>query len=186
MARIIFLGTSDFALPILNKLTNNKYNIVSVFTKPPQKSKRGQKILKSAIHQFAEKHSLNIQTPHKIKDDLEFIKNSKIDLGIVVAYGQLIPIEVLNSCKFGFINIHASLLPNHRGAAPIQRSLINLDEKTGISFMKINESLDSGPVFNCYEITIERIDNYVTLSKKLCPWFLALISKSFLPYRQSI
>ena len=85
----------------------------------------------------------------------------------MVAYGQIIPENVLNSCKLGFINVHASLLPKYRGAAPIQRSLINLEKFTGISFMKINKTLDSGPICNQYKIKIEDKDNYKTLMLKL-------------------
>ena len=167
MEKIIFFGTPNFSIPTLSKLIDSKYEIVSVFTKPAKKSNRGQKVLKSAIHKFAEKFKLDIKTPENIKSEINFIKNSKIDLGIVVAYGQIIPESILNSCKYGFINIHASLLPKYRGAAPIQRSLINLEKFTGISFMKMNHKLDSGPVFNKYQIKIDEKDNNETLSSKL-------------------
>ena len=132
-----------------------------------KKSNRGQKILKSPVHNYAEKFNLKIKTPENLKKEENFIKTTEFDLGIVVAYGQIIPKSILESCKLGFINIHASLLPKYRGAAPIQRSLINLEKFTGISFMKLNNVLDSGPIFNQYKIPINKTDNSETLSKKL-------------------
>lgn len=167
MNKVIFLGTPDFAVPVLQTLINNNINIKTVFTQPAKKSNRGQKIFKSPVHLFAEKYNLIIKTPKNIENEENYIKSMDIDLGIVVAYGQIIPENVLNSCKLGFINVHASLLPKYRGAAPIQRSLINLEKFTGISFMKINKTLDSGPICNQYKIKIEDKDNYKTLMLKL-------------------
>tara|TARA_A100000164_G_C21857495_1_gene748353 strand:+ start:184 stop:1101 length:918 start_codon:yes stop_codon:yes gene_type:complete len=167
MSKIIFLGTPKFAIPILRQLIKSKKEIFAVFTQPPNKSNRGQKIIKSPIQKFAEENNLNVKSPTQITKEKKFLVNSKIDLGIVVAYGQLIPSEILKASKHGFINIHASLLPKYRGAAPIQRSIINLDQVTGISFMKITEKLDSGPVCNKYELNIDKNDNYVSLSDKL-------------------
>ena len=167
MSKIIFLGTPKFAIPILRQLVKSKKEIFAVFTQPPNKSNRGQKITKSPIQKFAEENNLNIKSPTQIMKEKKFLVDSKIDLGIVVAYGQLIPSEILKVSKHGFINIHASLLPKYRGAAPIQRSIINLDQVTGISFMKITEKLDSGPVCNKYELNIDKNDNYVSLSDKL-------------------
>ena len=167
MTKFIFLGTPDFAVPVLSKLIKNNLNIKIVYTQPPRQSNRGQKILKSPIHLLSEKYNLIIKTPINIKNEENFLKKQKIDLGIVVAYGQMIPENILNICKFGFINIHASLLPKYRGAAPIQRALINLEKFTGISFMKINNQLDSGPVCNQYKLKIDEEDNYETLMLKL-------------------
>ena len=167
MTKVIFLGTPDFAVPVLSKLIKNNLNIKIVYTQPPRQSNRGQKILKSPIHLLSEKYNLIIKTPINIKNEENFLKKQKIDLGVVVAYGQMIPENILNICKFGFINIHASLLPKYRGAAPIQRALINLEKFTGISFMKINNQLDSGPVCNQYKLKIDEEDNYETLMSKL-------------------
>ena len=167
MHKIIFLGTPNFAVPILDRIIKNELEIICVFTQPPKRSNRGQKILNSPVHNYAEKFNLKIKTPENIKKEENFIKTVEFDLGIVVAYGQIIPESILKSCKYGFINIHASLLPKYRGAAPIQRSLINLEKFTGISFMKLNNFLDSGPVCNQYKIPINKTDNSETLSKKL-------------------
>ena len=143
--------TPMFAVPILKSLYQNGYPISDVYTQPPQKSQRGQKINKSPIQGIAETLNLNFRTPKYLKDnndEYEDFKSINADLVIVVAYGQIIPREFLKLTKKGFINIHASLLPKWRGAAPIQRSIMNLDRETGVSVMKIAEQLDTGPVCN--------------------------------------
>ena len=152
------MGTPMFAVPILKSLYQNGYPISCVYTQPPQKSKRGQKINKSPIQLISETLNIEFRTPNSLKenlDELEYFKSLEADLAIVVAYGQIIPKSYLNLTKKGFINIHASILPKWRGAAPIQRSIMNLDKETGISIMKIGEELDTGPVCNIYKINIE-------------------------------
>ena len=147
-----------FAVPILKSLYQNGYPISHVYTQPPQKSQRGQKINKSPIQGIAETLNLEFRTPKNLKDNNEeydYFKSIDADLVIVVAYGQIIPKEFLSLAKKGFINIHASLLPKWRGAAPIQRSIMNLDKEVGISIMKIVEQLDTGPVCNTYKIDLE-------------------------------
>ena len=166
MSNIVFMGTPQFAVPILKKV-NQKYKIKCVFTQPPSKSNRGQIFTKSPIHTCAEELNLEIKTPKKIDEEFEYLKELNLDLVIVVAYGQLISKKILDLSKKGFLNIHASLLPKWRGAAPIQRSILNNEKKTGISFMKIDEKLDSGPVCNKYSIDILDQDNAEILSEKL-------------------
>ena len=164
------MGTPLFAVPILKSLYQNGYSLNVVYTQPPQKSHRGQKINKSPIQNISETLNLEFRTPNRIKDnkeEFEYIKRLKADLAIVVAYGQIIPKEFLNLTKKGFINIHASILPNWRGAAPIQRSIMNLDNETGISIMKINEELDSGPISNIYKIKLDEKNNASEISEKL-------------------
>ena len=164
------MGTSDFAVPILKSLYQNGYPISAVYTQPPKKSNRGQKINKSPIHIFSETLSYDIRTPFTLKNndqEKEYFKNLELDLVIVVAYGQIIPKEYLNLSKKGFINIHASQLPKWRGAAPIQRSLMNLDKETGISIMKINEKMDEGPIYDTFSMQIGKNQNAQDLSEKL-------------------
>ena len=168
--KIIFMGTPMFAVPILKFLYQNGYPISDVYTQPPQKSQRGQRINKSPIQGIAETLNLEFRTPKYLKDnkeEYEYFKSIDADLAIVVAYGQIIPKEFLNLTKKGFINIHASLLPKWRGAAPIQRSIMNLDKETGISVMKITEKLDSGPVCNIYRIDLQRNLNASDVADKL-------------------
>ena len=166
MSNIVFLGTPQFAEPILKKI-NQKYKINCVFTQPPSKSNRGQKFTKSPIHTCAEELNLEIKTPKKIDEEFEYLKELNLDLVIVVAYGQLISKKILDLSKKGFLNIHASLLPKWRGAAPIQRSILNNEKITCISFMKINEKLDSGPICSKYKLEISDQDNTEILSEKL-------------------
>ena len=164
------MGTPMFAVPILKSLYQNGYPISDVYTQPPQKSQRGQRINKSPIQGIAETLNLKFRTPKYLKDnkeEYEYFKSIDADLAIVVAYGQIIPKEFLNLTKKGFINIHASLLPKWRGAAPIQRSIMNLDKETGISVMKITEKLDSGPVCNIYRIDLKRNLNASDVADKL-------------------
>jgi len=167
MSKLIFLGTSEFALPILKKIHESKNEIISVITKPPSRSKRGQRIQISPVHDFAKKKNLFVKTPAKIENEESFFKDLEFDLGIVVAYGQIIPEKILKYGKFGFINVHASILPKYRGAAPIQRSIINSDKITGVSIMKINRGLDAGPVCNIYKVQINETDNSISLATKL-------------------
>ena len=168
--KIIFMGTPLFCVPILKSLHQNGYNIAAVYTQPPQKSHRGQKINKSPIQIVSETLNIEYRTPKTLKDNNEeykLIKKLDADLAIVCAYGQIIPKNFLNLVKKGFINIHASILPKWRGAAPIQRSIMNLDPETGISIMKINEELDSGPVSNIYKIKIYPSQNTEEISEIL-------------------
>ena len=168
--KIIFMGTPLFAVPILKSLYQNGYHISVVYTQPPQKSHRGQRINKSPIQGISETLNLSFRSPQSLRENVEeynFIKDLKADLAIVVAYGQIIPKKYLELTKKGFINIHGSLLPKWRGAAPIQRSIMNLDEETGISIMKIVEELDSGPVSKSYKIKIDNKSNAEEISEQL-------------------
>ena len=168
--KIVFMGTPMFAVPILKSLYQNGYPISNVYTQPPQKSQRGQRINKSPVQGIAETLNLEFRTPKTLKENTEeydYFKEIGADLVIVVAYGQIIPKEFLSLPKKGFINIHASILPNWRGAAPIQRSIMNLDEETGVSIMKIGEKLDTGPVCNTYKINLENNLNALEIGEKL-------------------
>jgi methionyl-tRNA formyltransferase len=164
------MGTPLFAVPILKALYQNGYSVSVVYTQPPQKSQRGQKINKSPIQGISETLQIECRTPNSLRDNKEeynYLKVLNADIAIVVAYGQIIPKEYLNLVKKGFINIHASLLPKWRGAAPIQRSIMNLEKETGVSIMKIEEKLDTGPICNSYKIEIIDNDNAETVSEKL-------------------
>ena len=164
------MGTPMFAVPILKSLYQNGYPISDVYTQPPQKSQRGQRINKSPIQGIAETLNLEFRTPKFLKnnnEEFEYFKSINADLAVVVAYGQIIPKEFLNLTKKGFINIHASILPAWRGAAPIQRSIMNLDKETGITVMKIAEELDTGPICNTYKINLENNLNAQDISEQL-------------------
>ena len=166
--KIVFMGTPEFSVPTLESLINSNHKVLTVYSQPASKANRGQKIFPSSVENFAKTHSLNLRTPDNIDNkEYNYLKKLKPDIVVVVAYGKIIPKRFLNLAKFGFINVHASLLPKWRGAAPIQRAIMNLDNQTGISIMKIVEELDSGPVMHQDKIQInEKIDS-LTLSKVL-------------------
>ncbi|MDC3089930.1 methionyl-tRNA formyltransferase [Candidatus Pelagibacter sp.] len=168
--KIIYMGTPLFAVPILKSLYQNDYLISVVYTQPPHKSHRGQKINKSPVQGICETLNIDLRCPEDLRNnakEYEFIKNLDADLAVVVAYGQIIPEKFLNLTKMGFVNIHGSILPKWRGAAPIQRSIMNLDKETGISIMKLTNKLDGGPVSNIYKIKLDQNDNAEVISKKL-------------------
>ena len=162
--KIAFMGTPSFAVPALKKI-NKVFKVDTVFTQPPRKSKRGMKELSSPVHEISNQLNLDVRTPNRLNDDLEFFKSKKFSLVVVAAYGQIIPDDFLKECLF--INIHASLLPSWRGAAPIQRSLMNRDKSTGISIMKIEKELDSGPVLLTKSLPINIYSKHGDVEKKL-------------------
>jgi len=163
------MGTPQFSVPILKTLVKSSYQISYVYTQSPKKSSRGQKLNPSPIQVSAENLKLAIRNPNNLNTDeeLKFFKEINPDIVIVVAYGQLISKKFLEVPMKGFINIHASLLPSWRGAAPIQRAIMNLDQQTGVSFMKIQEELDSGPVMKKISISINPADTSGIISEKL-------------------
>ena len=167
--KIVFMGTPEFSVPTLDALIKNKFNIVGVYTQPPKKSKRGQKINASPIEEFSKKNKINFRNPISLdsREEFEIFKELSPDLAVVVAYGQIIPKNFLGTTKFGFINIHASLLPKWRGAAPIQRAIMNGDTKTGVSIMRIEEKLDGGPVLSAKELDLDQTTTYGEIEKKL-------------------
>tara|TARA_Y100000590_G_scaffold207309_1_gene234750 strand:- start:524 stop:1444 length:921 start_codon:yes stop_codon:yes gene_type:complete len=166
---VVFMGTPEFAVPTLDILIKKKFNILKVYTQPPKKSKRGQKINSSPIENFCKKNKINFGNPASLDNEDEFNIFKKLlpDIVIVVAYGQIIPKNFLTKTKFGFINIHGSLLPKWRGAAPIQRAIINGDKKIGISIMKIEEKLDSGPVLMSKELELDQNKTFGEIEKQL-------------------
>ena len=177
--KIIFMGTPFFAVPILESILNSEHQVLAVYTQNPKKSNRGQKLNISPIHQFSKINNIQVRSPITLdQEETKFIKNMTPDVVVVVAYGKIIPKEILEIKNIKFINIHASLLPKWRGAAPIQRSLIEMDKETGISIMKIVQKLDAGPFLIQERIKIEKNDNYNSLSNKLANLGSKLILQS--------
>ncbi|RZO49222.1 MAG: methionyl-tRNA formyltransferase [Candidatus Pelagibacterales bacterium] len=178
--KVVFMGTPKFSVPTLESLIKNKFNILSVYTQPAAKSNRGQKINFSPVQEFAKNKKLNIKNPKNLNnaEELEAFKKLSADIVVVVAYGQIIPKNFLDLVKFGFINIHASLLPKWRGAAPIQRAIMNGDRKTGVSIMKIEEKLDSGPVILVKEIDLEKNNTCGEIEKNLSEIGASLLIES--------
>ena len=166
---IVFMGTPRFSVPTLDLLVKNKFNIVKVYTQPAKKSKRGQKINPSPIEEYCKKNKLSFRSPQTLNSEEEFnsFKELSSNLIIVVAYGKIIPKNFLKKTKSRFINIHASLLPKWRGAAPIQRAIMNGDKNIGVSIMKIEEKLDSGPVLTSKGFELDKNATYDEIEKKL-------------------
>lgn len=146
--RIIFMGTPDFAVPALQALLKAGHEIAAVYTQPPRAAGRGMALRPSPVHQVAEAAGLEVLTPEKLKaaDDQARFASFEADAAMVVAYGIILPKPILEATERGIFNIHASLLPRWRGAAPINRAIMAGDAETGVSIMRVTEGLDAGPV----------------------------------------
>lgn len=147
MMRVIFMGTPDFAVPTLEKIIEEGHNVVAVVTQPDKPKNRGMQMQESPVKEVAKKHNILVLQPEKVRKDKEFLEKIKAlnaDVSVVVAFGQILPKEVLETPKYGSINVHGSILPKYRGAAPIQWSVINGDEIAGVTTMYMDEGLDSG------------------------------------------
>jgi methionyl-tRNA formyltransferase len=146
--RIIFMGTPDFAVPVLTALIGQDHDVRAVYTQPPRPAGRGMSVRKSPVHQKAEQFAIPVYTPQTLRDPQEQRRFAQIeaDFAIVVAYGLILPSEILSATRLGAYNVHASLLPRWRGAAPINRAIMAGDTETGVMIMKMDEGLDTGPV----------------------------------------
>ncbi len=181
--KIIFMGTPDFACPALEKIISNKnFEVVAVYSRPPQIAGRGHKINNSPIHNLALKHNIKVITPTSLKDEKiqQEFKNFNADAAVIVAYGLILPKIILESTKFGCINIHPSLLPKWRGPSPIQYSLLNGDKKTGICIIKMDEGVDSGPILAKTEFDVAENENYANLAPKMANLGANLLEKTLL------
>ena len=163
------MGTPEFSVKSLESLIKSNYKILCVYSQPPKKKGRGQKSKISPVHKIAEKYNLTVRTPNNLNTDEEinYFKSTKPNVVIVVAYGKLIPEQILKIPNVLFINLHASLLPKWRGAAPIERSILNKDRETGVSIMKIISDLDAGPYLKQVKIKLNKNDTYGEIYKKL-------------------
>ena len=167
--KLVFMGTPKFSVPALKALDQSKHQICAVYSQPPRLAGRGKKLKLSDVHKEALDLGLNIHTPENFRSekDQNIFKELKADIAVVVAYGLILPRQVLSSPKLGCLNIHASLLPRWRGAAPIQRAIMEGDSETGICIMKMDEGLDTGPVLSSKKIQISKNDTSKTLSERL-------------------
>ena len=155
--RLVFMGTPDIAKIYLQALIDNQYDIIATYTQPPRKQGRGMKIQDSAIHTLSQQYNIPVYHPKNfssLKVKKEF-KELRSDIVVIMGYGVLLPQDILNIPVHGCINIHISLLPRWRGAAPIEYAILNGDEITGACIFKLEEKLDSGPIIATQEINIE-------------------------------
>lgn len=167
--RIVFFGTPREAAGVLKTLFGSRHDVVAVFTQPDRPKGRGLKVEPSAVKRLAAQRGLKVLEPEKLSDEKikEALVELNADIGVVVAYGKIIPSELLSIPKSGMINIHASLLPKYRGAAPIQWALLNGEKETGVTIFKLAEMLDAGDVIAQESVKIEGGDNAGSLGRKL-------------------
>lgn len=167
---IVFMGTPDFAVPTLQMLIDQKYNIQAVVTQPDKPKGRGKKEAMPPVKELALKYGIPVLQPERIKGDEEFynhIKSLNPDLIVVVAFGQILPENILNIPRLGCVNIHGSLLPKLRGAAPIQWAVINQETVTGVTIMYMDKGMDTGDMLLKKEIPIEADETYYSLHEKM-------------------
>ena len=167
--KIVFAGTTPFSAFHLHLLIKSKNEVAAVLTQPDRKSGRGKNLKPSPVKTLSEKEGLQIIQPKSLKNNPEVIEGLKAispDLILVVAYGLILPPEIISLPEFGCINVHASLLPRWRGAAPIERSILEGDSKGGITYMKMDEGLDTGPIMKLLPCTFDEDEDSGTLEKK--------------------
>lgn len=147
--RIVFMGSPDFAVPVLAALVEAGHDVVCVYSQPPRPAGRGKKLRPTPVHQWAETNGIEVRTPKSLKKAPEQTEFSALDLdaAVVVAYGLILPQEILDAPRLGCMNMHASLLPRWRGAAPIHRAVMAGDKETGVEAMMMESGLDTGPVW---------------------------------------
>jgi methionyl-tRNA formyltransferase len=179
MTRIIFMGTPEFAVPVLDALST-RYSISAVYTRPDRPAGRGRKIAESPVKQFAREHGLTVEQPASLRkaENIERLRAYAPDLIIVAAYGLILPQAVLDIPPLGCINTHASLLPRHRGASPITAAILAGDSETGITLMKMDAGLDTGPIIAVDKLLIANDETTATLSEKLAHLAAALLIRT--------
>jgi methionyl-tRNA formyltransferase len=167
--RVAFLGTPDFAVASLEALAEAGHEIVCVYSQPPRPAGRGHRERPSPVHRFADERSWPVRTPLTLRDpdEQEAFGRLNLDVAVVVAYGLILPRAILEAPRLGCINVHASLLPRWRGAAPIQRALLAGDRETGVTIMQMDEGLDTGPTLLRRAVAIEKEDTAQTLHDRL-------------------
>ena len=175
------MGTAPFSIPTLQKIITGGYELKGVYTSPSKKANRGMQISKSPVALYAEENNLELYSPKELRspEEIKFIRDMNLDFIVVIAYGLILPEEILNLPKFGCYNLHASILPRWRGAAPIQRSMIEGDEMTGVTIMKMNKGLDTGDIVLQDKLKINISESYTELETRLSLMGADLFEKFF-------
>jgi methionyl-tRNA formyltransferase len=167
--RVVFMGTPDFAVPTLSEIVGQGHEVVAVYTRPPAAAGRGMELKLSPVHRMAERFGLPVLTPKTLRTEeaTETFRSHEADVAVVVAYGMLLPKPVLDAPQLGCLNLHASLLPRWRGAAPIQRAIMAGDKITGVQVMRMSVGLDEGPVLSSATVRIDALDTAGSLHDRL-------------------
>ncbi len=168
--KIVFFGTSEFAVPALKNLLSFGYDVVAVVTQPEKPIGRARIVMPSPVKKTSFESNLKTFEPHNLKKDDKFLEEFKLlnpDLCVVAAYGKIIPSQYLEVPEYGFLNIHPSLLPKYRGPSPIQAAIINGDQETGVSIMKIDEEMDHGGIVSSIKYLVSSIKGYKEIEKEL-------------------
>jgi len=178
--RLAFLGTPDFSVAALAALVDAGHEIACVYSQPPAPRGRGQTLQPSPVHAFAEARGIPVRTPASMRDpaEIEAFRALDLDAAVVVAFGQILPGAVLEAPRLGSYNVHASLLPRWRGAAPIQRAIMTGDKVTGVQVMRMTEGLDEGPVLATDTVRIDAQDTAATLHDRLAAAGAELIART--------
>jgi methionyl-tRNA formyltransferase len=165
--RIVYLGTPDDSVPPLRALVEAGHDIAMVVTQPDRRRSRGAGVDPSPVRRVAEELGLPVRTPNRAREVVDEVRESGAVLGVVVAFGQLLPVPLLAALPLGFVNLHFSLLPRWRGAAPVERAILAGDATTGVCLMQLEAGLDTGPVYAVEEVTIEPSDTAAALRGRL-------------------
>jgi methionyl-tRNA formyltransferase len=165
---IVFMGTPEFAVPSLAEIISSGHNVLRVYTQPPRRAGRGKQLTKSPVHQFAELMGLPVVTPESFRKSkvIDGLADLDADVACVVAYGQILPQRALDAPTYGCLNLHGSLLPRWRGAAPVQRAIMAGDTQTGVQIMQMAKGLDTGDILLSETTDILPIDTAATLSTR--------------------
>ena len=184
--KICFMGSPQFSIPSLKAIIEAGHEVSVVFTQGPKPANRGKKIQKQPVHEYAESMGLKVLFSNSLKDNIEYLENLNLDMIIVVAFGYILPSAIIRLPKLGCINLHASLLPRWRGAAPIQRAIMSGDRQTGVAVMLMDEGLDTGAVISSLSVNINPKNNVNDLTNELSSKGAELLEKTILQYANNI
>ncbi len=180
--RIVYMGTPEISARVLKSIIDSGYQVVAVISNEDKEVGRKHELEPTPVKKIALEAGIPVFQPHRIRLDHAFLEELDFDVLVTMAYGQIVPKEVLDAPKIGAINLHGSLLPAYRGAAPIQRAIMNGDKVTGVTLMKMIEEMDAGVMYDKEEVVIEESDNYSSLAEKIASCASRLIVKDLLPY----
>ncbi|WND03735.1 methionyl-tRNA formyltransferase [Temperatibacter marinus] len=184
--RLAFMGTPDFATYTLKALIEEGHEIAAVYTQPPARAGRGKQLRKSAVHQLADLHALPVLTPQSMKTEaaIQEFKDLNLEMAVVVAFGQILPVPVLDAPQYGCVNVHASLLPRWRGAAPIHRAIMAGDSETGVDIMVMEAGLDTGPILAEAKTTIGETETTADMHDRLAQMGADLIHETITAFAE--